>query len=99
MPTRLISDNCSISVSVSQIVDGVKLRNSASLSVGVPSAGAAKAARGLPVRDPSREEEKLESVSAMTEEAERPYIRELYSAIFRSTRAWEEEQPVPGEKN
>ena len=56
-------------------------------------AGAAKAARGLPVRDPSREEEKLESVSAMTEEAE------LYSAIFRITRAWEEEQPVPGEKN
>ena len=62
-------------------------------------AGAAKAARGLPVRDPSREEEKLESVSAMTEEAERPSIRELYSAIFRITRAWEEEQPVPGEKN
>ena len=58
-----------------------------------------KRERGLSILDASREEEKLESVSAMTEEAERPSIRELYSAIFRITRAWEEEQPVPGEKN
>ena len=62
-------------------------------------AGAAKAALGLPVTDPGREREKLESVSAMAGEEAQHYIRKLYSAIFRVCRAYERERLASAGEN
>lgn len=55
--------------------------------------GAYKRDRGLPVRDPAREEALLDRVAALAGAAHATGIRALYREILAQSRARQEEQP------
>lgn len=48
-----------------------------------------KKEKGLPILQPAREQEKLQTLSALCREELQPYLTELYTVLFRLSRDYQ----------
>lgn len=48
-----------------------------------------KKEKGLPILQPAREQEKLQTLSALCREELQPYLTELYTVLFRLSRNYQ----------